>query len=201
MYMTRNSRHRVINNNLILDPGFLKCHQTLSLNGMYKVKYAGAVSYAHPLFFLLLSHSCVSYVHEAPGSVRHQKGNICNSSAPPGQAVLTGRWFVQCTQWGYAKNLDKGGQDRQTVRGKNVPPPSLPSLHPDPTLLQLRVSLPWKKFYCIVCRSSRSDPPSTKPHPPPHIHRPSKDCCLLLSEATHEININLTSDRRVWAPK
>lgn len=71
--------------------------------------------YPPPLCFCL-SHSCVSYVHEAPGSVRHQKGNICNSSAPPGQAVLTGRWIVQRTQWGYAKNLDMGGQDRRTGR-------------------------------------------------------------------------------------
>lgn len=83
-----------------------------------------------------LSHSCVSYVHEAPGSVRHQKGNICNSSTPPGQAVLTGRWFVQCTQWGYAKNTDMGGQDRQTERGwrgkkcaSTLPCPYTPTPH------------------------------------------------------------------------
>ncbi len=44
-------------------------------------------------------------------------------------------------------------------------------------------------------------PPSATPHLPPHIHRPSKDCCLLLFEATHEININLTSDSSVGAPK
>lgn len=93
-----------------------KCCQTPNLNGIYKGNYFEAVSYTHPLSLFCLSHSCVSYVHEAPGSVRHQKGNICNSSAPPGLAVLTGRRFVQCTQWGYAKNVDKGGQDRQTGR-------------------------------------------------------------------------------------
>lgn len=150
-----------------------------------------------------LSHSCVSYVHEAPGSVRHQKGNICNSSAPPGQAVLTGRWCVQCTQWGYAKNIDMGGQDRQTERGwrgKNVPPPS-PVLTPRPHTVSfegqftLKYVLLYRLWACLV------RPPSTELHPPPRIYGPSKDYCLLLSEATREININLTSDRMLWAPK
>lgn len=63
---------------------FYKCYGKPNQNGMCKVNYFKAVSYTHPLSFFCLSHSCVSYVHEAPVSVRHQKGNICNSSAPPG---------------------------------------------------------------------------------------------------------------------
>lgn len=151
--------------------------------------------YPPPLCFCL-SHSCVSYVHEAPGSVRHQKGNICNSSAPPGQAVLTGRWFVQRTQWGYAKNVDMGGQDRRTGRVERKKCASTLSCPCTPTphcFIWGSVYPGNVLMYCLwVCLVR---PPSTELHPPPRIHRPSKDCCLLLSEATREININLTSGR------
>lgn len=151
---------------------------------MYEVKYAGFI-YPPPLCFSL-SHSCVSYVHEAPGSVRHQKGNICNSSAPPGQAVLTDRWFVQCTQWGYAKKRRHGrtGQANREGGEEKMCLHPLLSLHPDPTLFHLRVGLPWKMFSCIVWGSSWSDPPP--PPPPNFIHllaytdlQRSAACCSL----------------------
>lgn len=67
--------------------------------------------------------------------------------------------------------------------------------HTDPTLFHLRVTLPWKTLPCIFCGSARSDPLPAELHPPLSVHRSSKGRCLLLSEATHEININLTSDR------
>lgn len=144
-----------------------------------------------------LSHSCVSCVHEAPGSVRYQKGNIWNSSAPPGQAVLTGCWFVRCTQWGCAKNIDMGAQDRREGgEGKKCISPVL-ARRPHTVSFEGRFTL----FHCTVCGPAWSTPPSTVLHPHPCIYGPSKDYCLLLSEATSEININLTSDHMLWAPR
>ena len=106
-----------------------KCEAQIykSTEGMENTKGRSLKPFNASFFLLLfrLSHSCVSYVPEAPESVRDQKGNICNRSAPPGRAVLTGRYIVQCTQWGCAENVDKGGSGRQTGGDKNVPPPSL----------------------------------------------------------------------------
>lgn len=160
--------------------------------------------FIHPPPLFLHSHSCASYVREAPGSVRHQEGNVCNTSAPPGPPVLTGHcfsvvFFLPAHTMGYRekKIVHMGGHDRQAgrvERRKNEPPPT-PVLAPRPHAVSSRVTLPWKTCSCIFCEPVRSDPLPTELHPPLSVHRSSKARCLLLSEATHEININLTSDR------
>ena len=53
----------------------------------------------------------------------------------------------------------------------------------------------YRVWVCLV------RPPSVEFHPHLGMHGPSKDCCLLFSEATREININLTSDHILRAPK
>lgn len=149
----------------------------------------------------LHSHSCASYVREAPGSVRHQEGNVCNTSAPPGPPVLTGHCFSVVfypdSHNGVPPKIAhmdrRAGQAGRVEKRKNEPPPTS-VLAPRRHAASPRVTLPRKTFSCIFY-AGRSDPLPTELHPPLGEHRSSKDRCLLLSEATHEININLTSDR------
>lgn len=115
-------------------------------------------------------------------------------TAPPGRAVLTARWFcaacstLRC-QTRRQAYVEGGGGKKCTAA---LPLP-LHLLAPRPHTVSLEGQFTLKSvFYYIFCRTP--PPAQTEIHPPPHMHEPSKAGRLLLSEATHEININLTFD-------
>lgn len=118
-------------------------------------------------------------------------------TAPPGRAVLAARCFVRRVN-AVMSNTRMGETGKRAGWEKNAPPPSAPPPPCTPTprcFICGSVDLE-KRFYCILCRSAWSPPhtPKTDIRPPPHMHEPSKASRLLFSEATHEININLTFD-------
>jgi len=138
-----------------------------SLNGIRKVYYFEAVSYPPPpppththththspsLSLSSAGHTAGAHLVMGPLEVWNTRerggggGGFCKGSAPPGSAVLTGRWFCAVPTVGLHQKCRRGrtGQaDRVVVVGeeKMCFHPPLLSLHPDPTLLHLRVSLP-----------------------------------------------------------
>lgn len=177
-----------------------------ALASVHEIKCWVDVSYAHPLSDSALSQLCLicsrgPWKCETPGGERLQYLSSTWSACFNRPLFWIFSFFLPAHTMGYhqiKKIVHMGGHDRQAERvekrEKNEPPPT-PVLAPRPHAVSSRVTLPWKTFSCIFSGPVRSDPLPTELHPPPSVRRSSKARCLLLSEATHEININLTSDR------